>query len=68
MFRGGIAAVGGCLIALGIAAAPALGTTDRLDYADQANPICKSSNKQIDDLYEATEAEVDRLWTAVAAA
>ena len=61
MLKGGIAAAGGCLIALGVAASPAVATTDRLDYADQANPICKSSNKQVDDLYESTEAEIDRL-------
>jgi hypothetical protein len=61
MPRGGIIAVGGSLIALALAASPALATTDRLDYADQANPICKSSNKQAEDLYESTEAEIDRL-------
>jgi hypothetical protein len=61
MRRGGIAIVGGCLVALGLVAAPALATTDRLDYADQANPICKSANKQAVDLYEATEAEIDRI-------
>jgi hypothetical protein len=61
MFKGGIVAIGGSLLALGLAASPALATTDRLDYADQANPICKSANKQADDLYEATEAEIDRL-------
>ncbi len=62
MLRGGIIVVLGCLVALAMSAGPAFATTDRLDYADQANPICKSSNKQIDDLYEATEAEVDRLY------
>jgi hypothetical protein len=61
MRRGGITIFGGCLVALGLAAAPAFATTDRLDYADQANPICKSANKQADDLYEATEAEIDRI-------
>jgi hypothetical protein len=61
MWRGGIAIFGGCLMALGLVAAPALAATDRLDYADQANPICKSSNKQAEDLYEATEAEINRL-------
>jgi hypothetical protein len=59
--KGGVAAVGGCLIVLGLAAAPAFGTTDRLDYADQANPICKSSNLQIEQLYDSTEAEIERL-------
>jgi hypothetical protein len=32
-----------------------------LDYADQANPICKSSNKQAEDLYESSEAEIERI-------
>jgi DNA repair exonuclease SbcCD ATPase subunit len=62
MFRGGIVAAGGCLVVLALTAGPAFATTDRLDYADQANPICKASNKQIEDLYEATEAEIDRLY------
>jgi len=62
MFRGGFVVLAGGLVCLAIAAAPALATTDRLDYSDQANPICKSSNKQIDDFYEATEAEIDRLY------
>jgi DNA repair ATPase RecN len=61
MRRGGFAIFGGCLVALGLVAAPAFATTDRLDYADQANPICKSANKQADDLYEAAEAEIDRI-------
>jgi hypothetical protein len=61
MWRGGIAILGGCLVGLGLVAAPALAATDRLDYADQANPICKSANQQALDLYEATEAEIERL-------
>jgi len=61
MFRGGIAAIGGGLVALAIAASPALATTDRVDYSDQANPICASSNAQYEQLYESTEAEIDRL-------
>jgi phytoene dehydrogenase-like protein len=61
MFRGGIAAVGGSLIAMAIAASPALATTDRLDYADHANPVCASSNAQVEQLYESTEAEIERL-------
>jgi hypothetical protein len=62
MLRGGIAALGGCLLTLAIAAGPAFAASDRLDYADQANPICKSSNKQTEDLYNSTEAEIDRLY------
>jgi hypothetical protein len=61
MFRGGIAAVGGSLIAMAIAASPAVATTDRLDYADHANPVCASSNAQVERLYESTEAEIERL-------
>jgi hypothetical protein len=61
MFRGGIAAIGGSLIALAIAASPALATTDRVDYSDHANPICASSNAQMEQLYESTEAEIERL-------
>jgi hypothetical protein len=61
MFKGGVIAVGGCAIALAVAASSASAATDRLDYADQANPICKSSNKQVVDLYEAVETETDRL-------
>lgn len=54
--------MGGCLVALTLTAATAFATADRLDYADQANPLCKSSNKQMEDLYESTEAEIDRLY------
>src|SRR4051794_7013577 len=63
MRRGGIAIVGGCLVALGLVAAPALATTDRLDYADQANPICKSSNTQVEQLitsFQQTFKALDR--------
>jgi hypothetical protein len=62
MLRGGIVAIGGCVIALAVVASPALATTDRLDYADQANPICKSANQQYEQLYESAEAEIDRLY------
>lgn len=47
---------------LALSAGPAFATSDRLDYADQANPICKSSNQQTDDLIQSTEAEIDRLY------
>jgi hypothetical protein len=60
MWRGGIA-IGGSMIALAIAASPAFATTDRVDYSDKANPICASSNAQVEQLYESTEAEIDRL-------
>jgi hypothetical protein len=62
MFRGGIAAVGGSLIALAIAASPALATTDRVDYSDHANPICASSNAQYEQLYDSFEQEEERLY------
>jgi hypothetical protein len=47
--------------ALAIAATPARATTDRVDYSDQANSICASTNKQTLQLYEAFEAEAERL-------
>jgi hypothetical protein len=62
MFRGGMAAVGGSLIALAIAASPALATTDRVDYSDHANPICASSNAQYEQLYDSFEQEEERLY------
>src|SRR5882724_8102584 len=61
MFRGGIA-IGGGLIALAIVASPALATTDRVDYSDQANPICASSNAQYEQLYESFDQEEERLY------
>jgi DNA repair ATPase RecN len=44
-----------------IAAARADATTDRVDYSDQANPICASTNKQYVQLYESFEAAIERL-------
>jgi hypothetical protein len=46
---------------LALAATPARATTDRVDYSDQANPICASANKQMVQLYETFEAEIQRL-------
>jgi hypothetical protein len=46
---------------LALAATPASATTDRVDYSDQANPICASSHRQVAQLYETFEAEIDRL-------
>jgi hypothetical protein len=60
-FMWGAIATGVAVAALAMAATPARATTDRVDYSDQANPICASSNKQAEDLYEFTEAETDRL-------
>jgi hypothetical protein len=57
----GAIATGVAAAALAMTAAPAGATTDRVDYSDQANPICASANKQSKDLYEFTEAETDRL-------
>jgi hypothetical protein len=47
--------------ALAIAAAPAVATTDRADYAAQVNPICKSANSQQKQLYEGFEQALDRI-------
>lgn len=60
MLRGGIA-VGGGLVALAIAASPALATTDRADYDAQVNPICASANTQAKQLYDQFEALAKRL-------
>jgi len=60
MLRGGIA-IGGSLVVLAFAASPAFATTDRVDYSDQANPICASSNAQYEQLYESFEQELKRL-------
>lgn len=57
----GVTATAVAMAGLAIAAAPAGATTDRIDYSDQANPICASANKQVEDLYEFVEAETDRL-------
>jgi hypothetical protein len=57
----GAIATGVAMAALAIAAAPARATTDRVDYSDQANPICAASNKQIEQVYEAFEAQIERL-------
>jgi hypothetical protein len=54
-------ATGVAIAALAIAASPAAATTDRIDYSDQANPICASTNKQYDQVYESFEAQLDRL-------
>jgi exonuclease VII large subunit len=51
MRRGGIAIVGGCLVALALVAAPALATTDGPDYDAQVNPVCKSSNAEVEQLF-----------------
>jgi hypothetical protein len=57
----GLIALAVAIAALALSASPARGTTDRIDYADQANPICASTNKQVVQLYEAVEAEIERL-------
>jgi hypothetical protein len=57
----GAIAIAVAMAALAIGASPAHATTDRIHYADQANPICASTNKQWVQLYESTEAEVERL-------
>lgn len=56
-------AIGACaaMAALAISASPAAATTDRVDYSDQANPICASTNKQYEQVYEDFEAQLDRL-------
>jgi hypothetical protein len=61
MLRGGIA-IGGSLVVLAFAASPAFATTDRVDYSDQANPICASSNAQYEQLYESFEQAEERLY------
>jgi hypothetical protein len=58
--RGGVAVIGG-IVALAIAATPAHATTDRADYAAQANTICKSGNAQQKQLYESFEQAIDRI-------
>jgi hypothetical protein len=60
-FIWGAIAIGVALVALALSAAPADATTDRVDYSDQANPICASTNKQIQQTYEAFEAALERL-------
>jgi hypothetical protein len=60
LFWGAIAA-GAAVATLAIAASPAAATTDRVDYSDQANPICISTSKQIEQLYESFEAQLERL-------
>jgi hypothetical protein len=57
----GAIAIAVATAALALSAAPARATMDRIDYADQANPICASANKQVIQLYEAFEAEIERL-------
>jgi hypothetical protein len=57
----GMIATGVAIASLAIAASPAAATTDRIDYSDQANPICASTNKQYDQVYESFEAQLDRL-------
>jgi hypothetical protein len=60
-FMWGAIVTGVALAALALTAAPAVATTDRVDYSDQANPICASANKQTVQLYEFIEAETERL-------
>ena len=60
-FMWGAFATGVVAAALALTAAPAAATTDRVDYSDQANPICAAANKQTVDLYESIEAETERL-------
>lgn len=57
----GAIAIAIAMAALAIVAVPAGATTDRVDYSDQANPICASANKQVVQAYEFVEAETDRL-------
>lgn len=60
--KGGVAVIGG-VVALAIAAAPAYAATDRADYDAQVNPVCKSSNAQIDQLitsFQQTFKALDR--------
>jgi hypothetical protein len=60
-FIRGVIATGVAAAALAFAASPAGATTDRVDYSDQANPICVSANKQVDQIYESFEAQLKRL-------
>jgi hypothetical protein len=57
----GAIAAGAAAVALALIAAPARATTDRVDYSDQANPICISTTKQIEQLYESFEVQLERL-------
>jgi phytoene dehydrogenase-like protein len=57
----GAIATGVGVAALALIVAPAHATTDRVDYSDQANPICISANKQTVQVYESVEAETERL-------
>jgi hypothetical protein len=57
----GAIATGVATAVLAIGASPAVATTDRVDYSDQANPICAASNKQVEQTYEAFEAALERL-------
>ena len=59
--RQGLLAFAGVVAALAVTAAPAVATTDRIDYSDQANPICASTHRQVLQLYESIEAEAARL-------
>jgi hypothetical protein len=56
-----VTAIAVAMAALAIVAVPAGATTDRVDYSDQANPICASANKQVVQAYEFVAAETDRL-------
>jgi hypothetical protein len=57
----GATATAVALALLALLATPARATTDRVDYSDQANPICAAANKQVVQLYETFEAEIERL-------
>jgi hypothetical protein len=46
MLKGGIAVVGGCLITLAIAVAPASAATTRAEYVAQVDPICQNGQAQ----------------------
>jgi hypothetical protein len=50
------------LLVLAVAAPTASATTDRVDYSDQVNPICASSNLQTEQLYVSLEAQENRLF------
>jgi superfamily II RNA helicase len=57
----GALAISIALVALALAAAPALATTDRPDYDAQVNPICASANaqsEQVDALFVQTFAQL----------
>jgi hypothetical protein len=60
-FMWGAIATGVAVGALAMIAAPARATTDRVDYSDQANPICASTNKQVNQIYESFEAALEQL-------